>query len=152
MSRLQLDEIDRRVLRLLIQDASRTNRDLSRAVGISESACLARVRRLEESGAISGYTAILGPAAHPHAGQAILEITLHDDIKARARFRALLRGHPQVYAAYQTARDNSYLVKVGVDDCDHIDEFAETISAEGLIAEPTRRWLILRSMLQQDAI
>ncbi len=51
-----LDEIDAELLRRLGENARTANSDLARAVGLSPSACLARIRRLRKSGVITGFT------------------------------------------------------------------------------------------------
>src|SRR2546429_1355445 len=56
---MELDRYDRAILRLLQQDARITNTRLAEKVSLSESACLRRVRALEESGLIEGYTALI---------------------------------------------------------------------------------------------
>ena len=75
-----IDTTDQQLLRLLQQDASRSNQDLAQAVGISAPTCLRRVRRLHTAGLIERQVAILRPeplAEHYGEGlQAILEITL----------------------------------------------------------------------------
>ena len=78
--KIDIDEIDQRLLQLLQQDASRTNQDLALAVGLSAPTCLRRVRRLHSAGLIERQVAILRPeplVEHFGEGlQAILEVTL----------------------------------------------------------------------------
>ena len=62
-TRLELDAIDWHILALLQADARVSNVDLARAVHLSPSPCLARVRRLEEAGLISRYATLLNPQA-----------------------------------------------------------------------------------------
>ncbi len=57
-----LDEIDKRILRVLQRDGRTQNNDLAKAVGLSPSPCLRRVRLLEEAGVIDRYVAVLNPA------------------------------------------------------------------------------------------
>lgn len=56
------DPIDRRIVKELSADARITNNELAERVGLSASACLRRLRRLEETGVIKGYSAIVDPA------------------------------------------------------------------------------------------
>ena len=78
--KIDIDEVDRRLLQLLQQDVSRSNQDLALAVGLSAPTCLRRVRRLHLAGLIERQVAILRPeplAEHFGEGlQAILEVTL----------------------------------------------------------------------------
>lgn len=56
---MQLDEIDKRILRALQRDGRMQNLELAKEVGLSPSPCLRRVRLLEEAGVISRYVAVL---------------------------------------------------------------------------------------------
>lgn len=58
-----MDSKDRVLVALLSRNARTTNRELAASVGLSPSSCLERVRRLEESGIILGYRAIVAPKA-----------------------------------------------------------------------------------------
>ena len=82
MSQKIADEIDRRILRELATDARITNNELAERVGLSASACLRRLRRLEETAVIRGYAAIIDPAVEGWTMTAIASIRLsrqHDD-------------------------------------------------------------------------
>lgn len=59
---MQLDAIDRRILRALQRDSSQQNVELAKEVGLSPSPCLRRVRALEAAGVIDRYVAVLDPA------------------------------------------------------------------------------------------
>jgi DNA-binding Lrp family transcriptional regulator len=75
-----IDDIDQQLLYWLQQDASRTNQDLAKQVGISAPTCLRRVRRLHSAGLIERQVAVLNPeplaARYGEGLQAILEVTL----------------------------------------------------------------------------
>jgi Lrp/AsnC family leucine-responsive transcriptional regulator len=60
-----LDEIDRNILRQLQDNARLSNADLAERVGLSPSPCWQRVKRLEDSGLIQGYVAIISNSACP---------------------------------------------------------------------------------------
>ena len=70
---MELDRYDRAILRLLQQDARMTNARLASEVSLSESACLRRVRALEESGLIEGYTALINQQKAGLPGQRVRE-------------------------------------------------------------------------------
>ncbi|ULJ71056.1 Lrp/AsnC family transcriptional regulator [Rhizobium gallicum] len=76
------DETDRRILKELTADARITNNELAERVGLSASACLRRLRRLEETGVIKGYTALVDPTAEGWTMTAIASVRLsrqHED-------------------------------------------------------------------------
>ena len=73
---MQLDRQDRRILRELQLDARLSNAALAAQVGLSESACLRRVRLLEQGGVIERYTAVLSPSKIGVTVSFIIRITL----------------------------------------------------------------------------
>lgn len=82
MSQKIADQIDKRILRELSADARVTNNELAERVGLSASACLRRLRRLEEVGVIKGYSAIIDPAIEGWTMTALASVRLsrqHDD-------------------------------------------------------------------------
>lgn len=115
-----LDEIDRRILTCLRLDARITNSALAGQVGLSPSACLRRVRLLEQSGTIRGYTAIVAGAAPDEGTVAIVQIALERQTEDyMARFEAALRRHPEIQEWYLMTGDGDYLLRVqiaGIDD------------------------------------
>ena len=58
----ELDRIDREILRLLMQDASRSLAEIAAEVGLTPTPCWKRVKRMEEQGVITGRVALVGPA------------------------------------------------------------------------------------------
>jgi Lrp/AsnC family leucine-responsive transcriptional regulator len=97
---IQLDSIDIRLLQELQADADRPNVELARLVELSPAATLHRVRRLKESGIISGVVARLDSAAAGFPLQVYVSVTLerHDDA-AHIRFGQAIRSMPEVIAA-----------------------------------------------------
>lgn len=71
-----IDEIDRRILELVQQDARRSNKDLALAVGVSPSTMVNRLRNLEAAGAIRGYHADVDPLVLRREVQAMVMVTL----------------------------------------------------------------------------
>ncbi|MDO5621968.1 MAG: Lrp/AsnC family transcriptional regulator [Paracoccus sp. (in: a-proteobacteria)] len=111
----QLDEIDRKLIRLLQQNARLSNKALAEAVGLSQSSCLRRLRLLEDKGVIGGYTAVLSGAGD--GGMAVLvNITLErqtDD--SMNRFEAAVRTHPEIRECFLMAGGSDYVLRFQVD-------------------------------------
>jgi Lrp/AsnC family leucine-responsive transcriptional regulator len=97
---ISLDSIDLKLLEELQSDADRPNVELARVVGLSPAATLHRVRRLKESGIISGIVARLDSAAAGFPLQVYVSVTLerHDDA-AHIRFAQAVRSMPEVISA-----------------------------------------------------
>lgn len=101
---MKLDAVDALILEALQQDGRLKNKALAARVGLSPPACLERVRRLEQGGAILGYRAIINPKAIGAHFEAWAEISLCDQTaETLARFQCLLADTPAIVSAYQMA-------------------------------------------------
>ena len=120
----ELDQLDRRILSALSENGRLTTSALAERVGLSTSPCWTRVKRLEETGAIEKYVAVLNHGNLGYNNVAFVEITLdkHDD-KALERFGGALSRIPEVMEAYLVTGDYDYLIKVVVRDTDHYERF-----------------------------
>lgn len=124
-----LDLIDRKILAALRDDGRLTTQALAEKVGLSPSPCWTRVKRLEESGAIEKYVALLDHKALGYNNIVFVEITLdkHDDKVLDLFGEALVRA-PEVVEAHLVTGEYDYLVKVVVSGTDHYERFLrETI-------------------------
>lgn len=120
----QLDETDRKILRVLAQDGRVSNQRLAETVHLSPTPCWNRVKALEEAGFISGYAAILDQHALGLPDVVIIEVTLdrHDDDIFR-RFGEALAELPEVMEAYLITGEYDYLVKVAVSGTEGYERF-----------------------------
>jgi len=110
-----LDRIDRRVLALLQADGRLSNTQLSAQVGLSQSACLRRVQRLERLGVIEGYGARLSPAALGRSETVFIELTLNSQSEsALDAFERAVAVSPDVQECHLIAGDYDYLLRVTV--------------------------------------
>ncbi|WP_106640636.1 Lrp/AsnC family transcriptional regulator [Allosphingosinicella vermicomposti] len=113
----RLDRIDRRILKALQTDGRVTNQALADRVALSPSACLARVRHLEQIGVIQGYHARLDPYRLDIGLILLVEVTLAGHQRdEKAGFEAALDGLPQVVEASHVSGDIDYLLKIVVKD------------------------------------
>src|SRR6185312_6666116 len=121
---LRLDEIDRKILRALQQDARLTTAQLADKVGLSTTPCWNRLKRLETQGYINGYVALLNQEKLGLPETVIIEVTLdrHDE-EVLTRFGELLADFPEVIEAYLTTGDYDYLVKVAVESTAGYERF-----------------------------
>ena len=126
-----LDRIDRRILAQLQADGRLTNQALAERVALSPSACLARVRRLEQAGVIEGYHARLDPFRVDVGMVLFAEITLaaHGS-EALARFEAAIAAIPQIVEASHVSGDFDYLLKVVVRDLAEWTGIGERLTSE----------------------
>lgn len=111
-----LDPLDQRLLQRLRADGRISNADLASAVGLSPSACLRRVRRLEERGVIRGYATVLANDSDDGV-VAYVEITLEKQTDDHMRrFEAAVRNHPEIRDCYLMAGEADYIVRAVAPD------------------------------------
>jgi Lrp/AsnC family leucine-responsive transcriptional regulator len=130
---IQLDAIDRRILRALQQDGRVTYDALAAQVNLSASAVLRRVRRLEESGAIQAYVALLRPEKVGLSLTAYINVRLEKQTESHKRnpmdlFRAAVQTWPEVVECAALTGEMDYLLRVLVQDMAHYARFiSETL-------------------------
>ncbi|MEX0404787.1 Lrp/AsnC family transcriptional regulator [Aquibium sp. LZ166] len=106
-----LDATDWKILRELQNDGRMTNVELSRRVGISAPPCLRRVKRLEESGVIRGYRALLNAPALGYDLVAFCLVGLHHQSDAELKsFSELTRAWPIVRRAWMVSGESDFLL------------------------------------------
>src|SRR5256714_12663875 len=114
---MELDRYDRAILRLLQQDARITNARLAEQVSRSESACLRRVRALEESGLIEGYTALIDQHKAGFPVNVFVSIALDRQSQAGLEaFESAVRKVPEVMECYLMTGEHDYLLRLVVAD------------------------------------
>ncbi len=128
LQRVKIDAKDRKLLKVLQEDGRISNQALASRVGLSPSACLVRVRRLETDGLIRGYHADV--AVERLQPQLILfaELILGShDPRDFARVEAALQARAEVIEAYQISGRFDYLVKVVLADVDAWRHFSDAL-------------------------
>jgi len=114
---LALDRYDRLILDELQKDGRISNVQLANRVSLSESACLRRVRALEESGIIGRYAALLSQPEVGLSGNVFVHIGLHREEESElAAFEDAVRDIPEVMECYLMTGEFDYLLRVVVSD------------------------------------
>ncbi|QBX36545.1 Lrp/AsnC family transcriptional regulator [Brevundimonas sp. S30B] len=122
VSAVELDAIDRKMLRLLQQDGRITNADLARQVALSESACLRRLRALEGAGVISRYAAMINERAVGLPISVFVTVTLASQSEAAlTAFEAAVAAVPEVMECYLMTGGSDYLLRLVVRDVDDLE-------------------------------
>jgi Lrp/AsnC family transcriptional regulator, leucine-responsive regulatory protein len=124
----QLDAIDRRILRALQADGRMIYDALAAEVNLSPSATLRRVKRLEESGVIKGYVALVSPERIGLGLTAYLNVRLEKHSEMHKRnpmdlFRAAVQTWPEVVECAALTGEMDYLLRVVVQDMQHYARF-----------------------------
>ena len=108
-----LDKIDIAILRTLQEDGRITNAALAETVGLSPSACLRRVRILEDSGLVAGYAMILDQKACGLPGTAFVFITLDQQGRqALDAFEDAIKAVPEIPECHLLAGQSDFMVRV----------------------------------------
>lgn len=124
MPKRPLDAIDRRILGQLQENARISNADLARAVGLSPSPCLRRVRELEKEGIVRGYVALLEPGAVGLPVSIFVQVTLERQVEgALEEFERAIGARPEVMECYLMTGDADYLLRVVVPDLPAYERF-----------------------------
>ncbi len=114
---VSLDRVDRLILHEIQLDAKLSNQALAALVSLSESACLRRVKRLEESGILRGFVGLVDQSMAGYPDNVFVQITLvsqqQDDLAA---FEAAVREVPEVMECYLMSGAADYILRVIVED------------------------------------
>ena len=124
-----MEPLDRRILSLLARDGRMSYTDRGQETGLSTSAALQRVRRLEQRGVIKGYRAVLDPAQLGQLVTAFVAIKPFDPSQADdAPDR--LQHIEEIISCYSVAGEPSYLLKVQVSTMSALESLLARIRAE----------------------
>lgn len=119
-----MDEVDRSILAVLEKDGRISNAELATRVGLSPSPCLRRVRRLEETGVIRGYRALIDPAAVGRSLRVFAGVRLMRHTRADVvAFERGITQLPEVVACHHITGNFDYLLQVEVADLPAYEDF-----------------------------
>ena len=123
---MDLNDQDRRILRLLQTDARMSNQELAEKVGMSASACWRRVKSLEDAGIIEAYAAIVDPAKAGLRFSAIVHVTLvRHELDHVTTFISRVTDRPEVLECFSTTGEADYHLHVVCRDKEAYNEFLE---------------------------
>ena len=120
-----LDKIDRQILALLRENARISNLELAESVNLSPTPCARRVKQLEDSGVITGYSVTTDPRKLGYQLSVYIAISMDKHTAERfSNFEKKLREFPEVVSCSTvTGRSEDYLIKALVKDMAHYEEF-----------------------------
>jgi DNA-binding Lrp family transcriptional regulator len=150
---MDIDAIDLRILRELQEDSSVANVELARRVSLSPSPCLARVRRLEESGIIRRYVALLDPAAINLNLNVFISISLKDQNRESLKdFEQRVCAHDEVMECYLMTGDADYLLRVVMPDMATLEHFIIEELSPIAVVEKIRSSFALKQVRYKTAL
>ena len=140
----ELDAFDARILAELQADARLTMAELGRRVHLSQPAVTERVRKLETAGIITGYRAVVSPAALGYVIRAIVRV-------GRSEFEKMLRlihETPEVTTAHNVTGEDSWILEIAVRDVAHLDTVVSRFCEQAI----TSTAIILKSPREAHAL
>ena len=124
MPAIELDNIDRRILTALQNNARISNVELARMVGLSPAPCLRRVKTLEDCGVIQRYVSLLDQGAVGFPVSVFVNVTLERQVEsALEQFEAAIGKRPEVLECYLMTGDADYLLRVVTSDLASYERF-----------------------------
>ena len=135
-----MDNFDRKILRVLQRDARISNQRLADDVGLSPSACLRRVQRLQSDGVIAGYAALLKREAVGLSILAFVQISLEDHHpETLKKFDGIVSAAEEILECHALSGQYDYLLKVVARDVPHFEQFlrSELLAGRGVNAANT---------------
>jgi DNA-binding Lrp family transcriptional regulator len=148
-----MDRIDSKLLKLLQEDASRTNADLAAEVGLSPSSCLRRIRRLKSAGVIDRVVALLNPAKAGRGMKAIVTVELerHGEQHMR-RFLELAVMEPAVIQAYSVSGSTDAVLMLRLTDMEEFDALCERLFRDRTNVARYYTMFVIRTAKETTAI
>jgi len=124
MPQLSLDATDWKILARLQDDARTSNVELARAVNLSPSPCLSRVRALEAGGVVSRYVTLLDPLKLGLTVSVFIQVSLEKQMRnALDTFENSVLARDEVMECYLMTGDADYLLRVVVPDVQSLERF-----------------------------
>lgn len=142
---MRLDDIDRRIVAQLLADGRASYAQIGDRVGLSAPAVKRRVDRLRHDGVITGYAAVVDPAALGWTTEAFIELHCTGATSPEEIY-ASVRPHPEVVAAYTITGDASALVHLRTRDIQHLEQALERLRREKNITQ-TKTAIVLSRLI-----
>jgi len=140
-----MDDADRKILALLVEDGRRTYDDIGRRVSLSAPAVKRRVDRLRAGGAIRGYTTVLDHSALGDHTEALVELffapgTQLDEVAAT------LCDHPEVLEAWSVTGEADAIARVRTSDNAGLESLIRDLQRDGHVVR-TRSQVVLSRLV-----
>ncbi len=148
-----LDRIDREILRRLQSNGRLSNASLSRAVNLSPTPCLERVRRLESEGYILDYVALLNPQKLEAGVISFVQVLLkRTTSNVFRRFKEEISAYPEVLECHMVAGGFDYLLKVRTRDMFEYRNFLDEKLARVTYINNTHTYVVMEEVKATHAI
>ncbi|HEU5419842.1 MAG TPA: Lrp/AsnC family transcriptional regulator [Streptosporangiaceae bacterium] len=144
---MAFDELDKRIVVALVDDARATYAEIGAEVGLSAPAVKRRVDRLRASGAITGFSARIDPAALGWTTEAYVELFCRGRTSP-ADIAAAVSKHPEIIEACTITGEADALLRIRAADVRHFERVVERIGAEQFVVR-TRSVIVLSRLVNR---
>jgi len=144
---MTFDDLDRRIVAALVDDARATYAEVGSQVGLSAPAVKRRVDRLRASGAITGFAAQVDHSALGWTTEAYVELFCRGRTSP-AEIAAAVSKHPEVIDACTVTGEADALVHIRAADIRHFEQVVERIGAEPFVVR-TRSVIVLSTLVHR---
>jgi len=149
----KLDSIDRTILTELQREGRLSNLELAQRIHLSPSACLRRVKALEDSGVIAQYVALVNPRSVGRHGVCFTIINLESmNTPQLEAFEQAVRDQPEVLDCYYVAGSNDYLIRFTYRDAEDLERFHSDVLMRLPGVARSNSMLVLRTVKRTTAL
>jgi Lrp/AsnC family transcriptional regulator, leucine-responsive regulatory protein len=150
---VQLDSIDRAILTELQNEGRLSNQDLAARVHLSPSACLRRVKALEDNQVIAQYVALVNPRAVGKHGISYTIVNLESmNTPQLAAFEQAVRDQPEILDCFYVAGSNDYLIRFAYRDAEDLERFHSEVLMHLPGVARSNSLLVLRTVKKTTAL
>jgi DNA-binding Lrp family transcriptional regulator len=150
MSRARVDDPDRQILALLVEDGRRTYDDIGRRISLSAPAVKRRVDRLRRDGALRGFTAVVDHAAFGDSTEALVELFFAPGTQLE-QVAEILHGYPEVVEAWSVTGEADAIARVRTRDNAGLERLIMEFQRDGLV-QRTRSQVVLSQLIATGSI
>ncbi|OPA73911.1 transcriptional regulator [Paenibacillus selenitireducens] len=126
MQDLSIDTVDLSILQYLIEDGTRSHKDIGQLVHLTGQAVGARVRKLQDIGVIEGYTVRWNPEKLGFSVQAFITIFLTSN-QAHTSFHSFIKNRDEVVEAFRVSGEGCYWMRVRAESPSQLNDFLEEL-------------------------
>ena len=150
---VQLDSIDRTILEVLQHEGRISNQELAQRVHLSPSACLRRVKALEDAGVIAQYVALLNAKAVGKHGISYTILNLESmSTPLLEAFEQAVRDTPEILDCFYVAGENDYLIRFTYRDAEDLERFHSQVLMHLPGVARSNSMLVLRTVKKTTAL
>jgi Lrp/AsnC family leucine-responsive transcriptional regulator len=147
-----IDEIDRKILSLLQDNARISQSDIAKAVGLAPSAVMERIRKLETREIITGYVALVDPHVVDQRMLAFVAVRTSAVGNEEREVAARLAAIPEVLEVHYVAGDDCLLLKMRARDAEHVGHLLRNQVSAVPGVRSTRTTIVLGSMKESPRL